>query len=517
MNREASEGPGRLGRGTSGAHEWHLAVSTLAQQVAQVVGVLAMFVAITILARRLTLSEFGAYGLLLSFTTYVLFVQTSIETAAVKAIAEAVDERARDQAFTIALTVYAAAGLAAGVVVAVLGTLLLPLFDIPAELHHEAQVSILAVAAITFAGWPLKTFQDVLRGSRHFVAASVADVTSFVVVGISISALALEAAPLSVIVAAGASIPLCAGLTSAIIFAAKRLPYGYRPSELTRARFRSFLSLSNYFFVIGAADFVIYSLDRTILGSFRSTAAVGLYEGPVRAHNLIRQFDGTLSVPVLPSAAGYLAQGDMQRARDLLVRGSRYTLAAVVPLVIVFMVLAKPILIVWLGDKFAGAATAMTILVAYWLVNATTGVVGGMLVAANRVRVLTLYAVLVAALNLSLSLALTPSLGLNGVVLGTAIAAVATSPWLIAVTLSTFGVSMGELAREAWLPAYLTGAVLAGALVAIRVSVPLDNALTVAAVALGALGVYWAVFYAAWLGPGERALVKNLGLAIIRR
>jgi O-antigen/teichoic acid export membrane protein len=516
MDPGASDNPERLDRG-SGAHEWHLAVSTLVQQAAQAVGVVAMFVAITIVARRLTLSAFGAYGLLLSFTTYVLFIQASIETAAVKAIAEAVDRQERDRAFTIAVTVYTLAGLVAGIVVAVLGTLLLPVFDIPSDLRHEAQLSILAVAGITFVGWPLKTFQDVLRGSRQFVAASVADVAAYLTVGVSVSVLALSAAPLSVIVAAGASIPLCTGVASGLIFLVRRLPYGYRRSELTRQRLRSFLGLSNYFFVMGAADFVVYSLDRTILAAFRSTAAVGLYEGPVRAHNLIRQIDGALSVPVLPTAAGYLAEGDIQRARDLLVRGSRYTFAAVVPLVIVFMVLAKPILVVWLGEKFAGAATAMSILVAYWLVNASTGVSGGILVAANRVRVLTLYAVAVAVLNLLLSLALTPSLGLDGVVLGTTIAAVLSGPWVIALSLSTLQVGIGFFAREALLPAYLTGALLAAALLVVRLTVSLNNAFTVAAVALASIGAYWAIYYLVWLQPGERNLVKNVGLAVIRR
>lgn len=505
------------GRPQSGAHEWHLAVSTLAQQVAQVVGVLATFVAITILARHLTLSEFGTYGLLVSFTTYVVFVQASVETAAVKAIAEATDQKGRDRAFTIAMSVYAVAGLAAGALVAVVGTMVLALFDIPPELHHEARVSVLAVAALICVGWPLKTFQDVLRGSRRFVAASVADVSAYLIVGILLCGLALKGAPLSMIVAVGASLPLCSGAVSGLIFAAKSLPYRYRRSEFARSSVQAFLRLSNYFFIMGAADFVTYSLDRTILASFRSIASVGLYEGPIRAHNLIRQVHGALSIPVLPTAAGYLTDSDIERTRDLLLRGTRYTLAAVVPLVVVFMVLAKPILSVWLGHRFQSAATAMTILVAYWLLSSNTGVAGSMLVAAGRVRPLTLYAAGAATLNLVLSLALTPWLGLNGVVLGTSIAAVLVFPVLIKLLLSSFSVSLGELAREAWLPAYLTGAVLAAALIAVRLTVSLEQLPEVIGVSLLALIAYWAIYYIAWLRPGERLLVRNVALAIVRR
>ena len=37
------------------------------------------------------------------------------------------------------------------------------------------------------------------------------------------------------------------------------------------------------------ADLFIYALDRVVLGLFRPAATVGLYEGPVRAHNVVRQ------------------------------------------------------------------------------------------------------------------------------------------------------------------------------------------------------------------------------------
>ena len=66
-------------RASSGEQEKHLAISTLAQQGSQVVGVATMLVAVTVLARNLTLSEFGTYGLLLSLSAYVAFIQGSVD------------------------------------------------------------------------------------------------------------------------------------------------------------------------------------------------------------------------------------------------------------------------------------------------------------------------------------------------------------------------------------------------------------------------------------------------------
>ena len=63
-----------------------------------------------------------------------------------------------------------------------------------------------------------------------------------------------------------------------------------------------------------------------------------------------------------------------------------------------------------------------------------------------------------AALNLVLALALTPSLELEGPALATAIPFLLAFPLLLGVGLRAGGgVRLGELARTAWLPAYGAG------------------------------------------------------------
>lgn len=71
-------------------------------------------------------------------------------------------------------------------------------------------------------------------------------------------------------------------------------------------------------------------------------------------------------------------------------------------------------------------------------------------------------------------------------------------------------VSLGQLARQVWVPAYSTGIVLALALGAARLGAELDS--VAAVVRVGTLGVvgYWPAFYAIWLGPDERRLVRGL-------
>ena len=74
-----------------------------------------------------------------------------------------------------------------------------------------------------------------------------------------------------------------------------------------------------------------------------------------------------------------------------------------------------------------------------------------------------------------------------------------------------------SLAREAWLPAYVTGAVVGAALLAVRLTVTFDSLVQLAGSRLLAMLLYWAIYYAAWLRPSERVLVKNVAAALVRR
>ena len=136
--------------------------------------------------------------------------------------------------------------------------------------------------------------------------------------------------------------------------------------------------------MIELSNLFMYASGRIVLGAYRTPTAVGLYEGPVRAHNLLYALGGALAVPTVPTASRYVATGDERRLHELAVRGSRYTLALFVPLCVTLMALAEPILGVWLGDRYTGGATALTILVAYWLLYGALVVTPGFLVGAGR-------------------------------------------------------------------------------------------------------------------------------------
>jgi PST family polysaccharide transporter len=469
-----------------------------------------MLVVITLLGRVLSLREFGLYGLLLAIASYLLVLQASVEGAAVRAIALVpADGPERNRLFSTIVALYAAAGVIAGIVIAGGGAALTGVLHIDADLESTAREGFAALGAVTALGWPFRAYQDALRGTQRFVASSLAEIVANVAYVVIVVALIEADAPLWAVIAAGGSLPILLGLGALVMLKATHAPFSFRPGEVNRETAREVLGFSAYLSAIGLADLIIYSMDRVVLSAFKSTRTVGLFEGAIRPHALVRQLHATLVVTIVPVASGFIATNDDERLHDLLLRGTRYVVAVVAPVTVVLMLISAPLLDAWLGPKFREAAPAMAILLSYWIVNGASGVGGAMLVARGRAAELTKYAWITAILNLVLSVALTPALGLEGVALGTAIPYAIMFPVVLRLVLKDFPVGFGRLAREALIPAWATTAVTAAAVAAVRFLATPEGIPAVIATAAGGVAFAFAFYAVVFLAPAERRMLRS--------
>ena len=112
--------------------------------------------------------------------------------------------------------------------------------------------------------------------------------------------------------------PLFSGTLSALVAPARRLPiFARAPCGVKRRASMAIVPTAGWLLVVELSNLAMYAFSRVILGAYRSPAAVGLFEGPVRAHNLLYALGGALAVPVVPTASRYVATGDERRLREL--------------------------------------------------------------------------------------------------------------------------------------------------------------------------------------------------------
>jgi O-antigen/teichoic acid export membrane protein len=486
-----------------------VAAASLLQQVAQVCGLLVLLLVVTVLARRLSAAELGTYGLVATLAVYLLILKASVGSAAVRAMASARGDAERVATFSTCAALYAVTGLVTGALVALAGfAIAAGLLD--GELAHQARLGAVALGAVTAAGLAATINLDALRASLLLTRSAANEIAALVAFAALMLGLVAADADLWLLIAGNGSIPLISGTINAVSRFRLGLPWRFEPRSVTRRRVGEIVPVAGPVLVIEVSTLVIYGLDRVVLGAFGSAATVGLYEGPVRAHNVLYALNQALGVTSLPVASSYRAAGQAGRLRELALRGSRYTLAVTVPLVVTAMVLAAPVLEAWLGERYRDGAPALAILVSYWLLLGQLAVTPNFLVGSGRAREAARIVAAVAALNLVLSIALTPSLGLEGPALGTAISYVAGFPLLLRTSLGATGIGLGELARTAWLPAYALGLVLASILVAARTLLDLDSPAVLVAALFCGPALYWAAYGAFVLRPDERVLVREV-------
>ena len=486
-----------------------LASGALAQGIAQASGLLALLVIVTVLARRLSVAELGAYGLVASLAGYLLVLRNSVASSAVRAMASALDRDERGLVFSAAAALYVLVGLVTGLLVAgaalAIGSLLLE-----GSLRADARVGGAGLGVVTGLGIAVSVNLDALRADRLFVRGAVTEMAAVGLYLVVMLSLIFGGADLAWVIAASGAMPLLSGVLSALVARRAGLPVSFSAAGVTRERSMRIVPTAGWVLVVELSNLAMYAFSRVILGAYRSPAAVGRYEGPVRAHNLLYSLSGALAVPVVPTASRYVAGAEHRRLRQLALRGTRYTLALFVPVCVTLMALAEPILTVWRGDRYAGGASALTILVSYWILMGGLIVTPGFLVGVGRARQAGLVFAGTAVFNLVLTLVLTPELGLEGPALGTAIPFLCAFPLLLRVGLSAARTSVTELARVAWLPAYSLGVALAGVLAGLRALLEPDSLLVVVVLAGGGVLAYWAAFYAFVLSGHERELVRRM-------
>src|SRR5918999_5738471 len=97
QSEEGAPGPGEARLLASGA---------LVQQLAQASGLIVLLVIVTVLARRLSVAELGAYGLVASLAGYLLVFRNSLAASAVRAMAAVEGPGERGLVFSTAVVLY---------------------------------------------------------------------------------------------------------------------------------------------------------------------------------------------------------------------------------------------------------------------------------------------------------------------------------------------------------------------------------------------------------------------------
>jgi O-antigen/teichoic acid export membrane protein len=494
--------------------------NTVANGLGAVVNVLIGLALTPFLIHGLGEAAFGVYALALSFSFlggYVGLADLGLEAATARFVAEARAGGRTDTVSTVASNALACFTVIALVIAPVLALLSFPLVDlfgVEGSLRGPATLCFALVALQLLFELPARVFIALIQGAQRFDVTQVVEITRGVTQGaLFVLVLATDLGVGAIGGAMAATSLVVLVLASAL---ARRITPGLAmsPGLVARAEVRRLLAFSSSLFTIRLTGTVYRQMDRAIVGIGINTAAVASYEIAQRIHLGAQLVQSTTASALLPTAA-YL-RGRPETLRDLLLRGTCYSLAATLPVLTALFCFAEPLIRGWVGDEFAHVAGSARLFLTYLLLTALLSVGVGIVVALGRTRKVIVWAVINLAVNAAVSIALVGPLGVNGVILGTLAGQLVAFLPMLRLVLSQLETPAGLWLRRAVAPN------LPGLAVQLAVSLPValllqdSGSLPLAlAVVLASVAVSLVTFATVGLdAPHRQLLVDTLARAL---
>jgi O-antigen/teichoic acid export membrane protein len=452
-------------------------------------------------------SDYGLWMLAASFVAYFPVLDLGYSAAMERFVAH---YRARRDAAAISeiastlVFVFAAIGLAALAVVGLVALNLGAWFDLDAARARTGGIVMMLVAVQFACGLPFAVYGAIVNGfQRQYFNA---------VVGTTV-AVAVAAVNVAVVLGGGGLLELVGALTATRVlgFAAYRLNayrvfplLRTRPSLFRLSRLREVSRFSVYMLIQDLSVKANYAADPIIIAAALTTGAVAVWTVAQRLADVLLQLTNQLNLVLFPVVVEADSVSRDDRLQDVLVQGTRLSLASALPVAGSLALLAHPVVVGWTSPAFAAAATVAEILALVVIARVGTWTASTVLQGAGHHRLLALSNLGAAVANIVLSVILIGPYGLPGVAFATLLAVtVRALAIVIPVACARVGLSVARFTSDAVWPAAWPALLTLGALALVRD--PTATSLWSAVARGAAVGlVYAALFFGLAVGRSDR-------------
>jgi O-antigen/teichoic acid export membrane protein len=273
------------------------------------------------------------------------------------------------------------------------------------------------------ASIPLTIIQRVQQGYQEGFIDSLWLAAGKVLAFIAVLLVITFKAGLPWLVFAVAGVPVLSTCINGIALFTVRKPY-LRPRlrDVNWLEAKRILDLGFLFLVVQLASAIAYSADSLVIARLIGPYAVTQYSVVYQIFSLGPVFLGMFLAPLWPAYGEAIVRGDSQWIRLTLRRSIGIGLALNVPYALLLIIWGNPIIHLWVGNEITAPSVLLVAFGIWTAMNSFNGAIAVFLNGVNAMRFQAVCAFLMACVNLVLSIILTKSIGLSGVIWGSIIA-----------------------------------------------------------------------------------------------
>lgn len=398
--------------------------NTLGVIVASVAIVVLHLVLIPVFVDKLGRTLFGIWEICLLLTGYVQIFDFGFLTGIIKFACEAREQKdhallGRVVASGTGLLLFFGGFMGGALIIG--RYWIISFFDIPPDLQPTALGLLWVTGVMTLPAWGIKVMGAVLQSAFRVKEYKLVQIGMeafslgliLLLLYLSVNIIWIKLISMVVVLSAGGVIQ--------VLMIRRYLPdLKFRLRAFSVEQLRRMTPYSLGVFVYGLLGLLAFRVDNIIIGRMLGLSMIAYYVVAAQLHAFLRQFTIVL-MGALPAAAFNLgAAKDHRRMQSLLDRSVKYRALIIVPPSVVAMILARDFIQVWMGPDYAWVYGWAILLVASMfssLFGSAVAVCGAL--GFNRQRN-TILAIQI-ALNLAISIATAPWLGIGGPILGTAV------------------------------------------------------------------------------------------------
>lgn len=360
---------------------------TLAGQVAPLA---VSLVTTPFVIRMLGAEGYGVLILIILIPSYLGFADFGMSMASTKFASEAYAQGDLEKEARIVRTAALIAFLTSlpfGIALFALSGWLVTLLNVPTHFLSEASLA-LKIASATF----VINFLNAIFNTPQLARLRM-DLNTFVTSGVRI--LGLAATPIVIYLGGGivgaVSVLLIASLItlSGHLYVSGRLLPSLRGLTFERDLIRPLLTFGSGLVASGIAAVVLANIERPILAKVTSVEVLAYYSVAFTFANMATMFTGAMTQSLVPAFSQLLTSRATERLNDLFTRSIRVNMFALLPLMAISWVAAKPFFTIWAGEDFGRESTfPFYVLTIALLLNLNAYIAGSVILAAGRSDIL---------------------------------------------------------------------------------------------------------------------------------